>query len=96
MSLTNSNFRDYFINDTKVIHTDKMSFKTEYGMSYVSVGLNLKPFTKVDTVLANDYELNKWQNENKYRYSLVDKWNNIAKQKDSLYDYLRKHIHKEK
>lgn len=96
MSLKNSNFRDYFINDTKVIHTDKMSFKSEYGMSYVSVGLNLKPFTKVDTTLAYDHEIKKWQDENNYRYGLVDKWNNIAKQKDSLYDYLNKHIHKEK
>ncbi len=87
---------DYCNKDTEVIHNDQHFYNAAYGMTYVSVGLRQKSYTKVDVNSHFNWLIDEILEQNKYRYSLVNKWNNIAKQQPSLYEYLKNNIHGDK
>ena len=87
---------NYFEKDFDVIMTDFSLFNDSFGSNYITTGFNFDAYGKTEIHKIYDIspqQFEKIKKENKYRNDLVRKWNNLAKTKDSLHDFLKKHIH---
>jgi len=93
-NLTNDN---YFEKDFGVLMEDGNFFNDNFGSNFVTTGFNFDAYSEFEVAKVksklSENEFSTILNENKYRNDLVRKWNNLAKTKDSLHDFLKKHIH---
>jgi hypothetical protein len=73
---------------------DENFYKTKGGAHCITTGMR---YDAVDSFEIYKYRLDseETKKEIQYRNSMVDRWDNIAKSKDSLFKYLQKNIHNE-
>ena len=88
---------NYFEKEFDVLMTDNTKFDDGFGSNYVTTGFNYEVYSSVETKKIKnnigEKKLNHIKQENQYRNDLVRKWNNLAKTKDKLHNYLKKYIH---
>ena len=70
-------------------------FNSVSGEHYITTGMNFYSKTN-HNIQDRGFNLDNILIENSYRDNLVKEWNNIAKSKTTLLQFLKKHIHKKK